>query len=115
MGHSEQDSFKPDKHQKKCPRRKGRNGHFQIALRKAKTMKIELSLENVQEMNGTIAVKNCNSGNKYTVAFVTVSHKPVRIRKQGMGSIPGMQTHHLCIPELSAIQMKKAISFSRSH
>ena len=32
-------------------------------------MKMELSSENVQEMNGTFVVKNCNSGNKYTVTI----------------------------------------------
>ena len=69
MGHSEQDSFRPDKHQNKCPRRKGRNRHFEIALKKAKTMKMEVSSENVQEMNGIFVVKNCNSGNKYSVTI----------------------------------------------
>ena len=47
VSHSEQDSFRPDKYKKKCPRQKGRNSHFEIPLRKAKTTKMELSSENV--------------------------------------------------------------------
>ena len=97
VGHSEQDSFRPDKHQKKCPRRKGRNGDFEMAIRKAKTMKMELSSENVQEMKGTFVVKNCNGGNKYAVTIRDTASCTCAYQETRFGQAYQVCKHIICV------------------